>query len=259
MKKHQVLIRKSTSMFTLPVLIMAFYIISINASHARLAQSPLEEAKTPKVSVEQQRDAPLRITSIKSDSATVYTPQLELTVLNTSTKPITAYAIRYDITSGQSTSGGVEMSIAALPRSILQPDQSTQADIGGGEHHYDAIDKIVVSVDFVEFTDGSTWGPDNYKSAEKLAGHRAGARVATRHLLKLLKAKGSIAVMNEVESEAIDILTPQGHSPEWADGFRFGIGYIQGRLKQVPKGSDTVKIEHVLRQPIDASDRRWIQ
>lgn len=253
MEKIRGLLQQTNVTFAFSALLITFYAVASNSHQAQIAQRPVE-AQTSRVSVREVSDAPLRIIAVDNNQVKS-TPQLDLVVVNISNKPISAYAIRYDVASGQ-TPGGVELSIAVLPRAILQPNQSALTDVGAGELRGDAIDSILVSLDFVEFTDGSTWGADIHKSAEKIAGQRAGARAALQYLLRISQSKGSSAILEAIEAEGFDSPIPPDHSPEWASGFQSGVGHIKGRLIQAYKEGGVASIESTLRQPIDALDRR---
>src|SRR5436853_7386696 len=143
----------------------------VHHSHLKqpLQQSP-NSTKSPLISIQPQPNAPLSLLVVKSDSATAHNPEFDLTVMNTSDKAIRAYAIRYDTVSAQSRPGGLELTNKQGPGAILRPGRSETMDIGGGVYQADDINRIIVSVDFVEFDEGSNWVPDTYKSAERLDG-----------------------------------------------------------------------------------------
>jgi len=166
---------------------------------------------------------------------------------------VSAYAIRYDIVSnGQPHPGGVELNNISAARFLLQPREARTTTIGG-VHYSLPIERIVVSIDFLEFTDGTTWGADTYSSAEVLAGMRAGAQAASRHLLQLLTELGPATFAKGLERPA-DVVIPDGHSTKWAEGFQRGTAFIMERTKHEIRDSSAAEVERVLSLPIDALD-----
>jgi hypothetical protein len=144
------------------------------------------------VLVNTKGDAPVELQIAHPESAGVdqYLPEVEVVIINTSDKVVSAYAIRHDVgLNGQLRAGGVELTRAAAARSLLRPGNSQTASIGGTRYSL-PIERLVVSIDFLEFTDGTTWGADTYSSREVLAGMRAGEEAAARYLLWLLRARG---------------------------------------------------------------------
>lgn len=244
--------------FAIPFVLLGLSLIATGHNDVRTGRSA-KPRQAPEVAVRRQANAPLQIVSVKSESTTLTTPLLELTIVNRSTKSITAYAIRYDVVTGLSTSNGLERSVAASRASILPSGQSTKIDVGAGQTYPDGINKILVFVDFVEFEDGSTWGPDTHRSAERLAGQRAGAHATARHLRNILTADGPGAVLQEINANTLDVPQPDDRSDQWAEGFKIGIAYIQARVRQSYKDGGVSAIESALRQPIDASDRGRVQ
>jgi hypothetical protein len=239
----------------LPIVLLGLYLIVSGAHRGRQSET-VKPIQSPEVLVQKQKNAPLRIVTVNSDSASRSIPHLDLVVMNTSTKPITAYAIRYDVISGKTRTNGAELSVAMLSRSILQPGRSVQTDVGAGENHSDGIDQIVILVDFVEFGDGSTWGPDSHYSAERLAGQRAGAHEAARLLQRILNSKGLRDVVEAVNGETLDIPVPVDRSERWLEGFKTGIGFVQGRIRQAYTEGGITSIESAVRQSVDASEKR---
>jgi hypothetical protein len=141
-------------------------------------------------------------------------------------------------------------------------------------------------VDYVEFTDGSTWGADACRTSEYLAGARAGAAAAVVRLLGLLagggpeivtravkdelEGFGPDAVMNEavrlglakrgpdgvlraVKGEAVRGQSSDGHSPVWELGFFIGTKAIANRVRDAVRNSGPDEIETTLRLPYDAA------
>lgn len=141
-------------------------------------------------------------------------------------------------------------------------------------------------IDYVEFTDGSTWGADACRTSEYLAGARAGAGAAAGRLLGLLAGGGPDTVMRAVKEElegfgpdaivneairlglakrgpdgvvravkreAVRTHSPDGHSPVWELGFFIGTKAIANRVRDAVRKSGPGVIEPTLRLPYDAA------
>jgi hypothetical protein len=201
-------------------------------------------------------DAPLMLQIAQLESAGVdpHDPEVELTITNSTNKPVSTYAIKYEVVlNGQLHPGGLELNNISSARSLLQPGETRTATIGG-VHYSLPIERIVVSIDFLEFTDDTTWGADTYSSAEVLAGMRVGARTAAENLLRSLTAQGSTTFAERMERAADVVSLPDGHSGKWREGFHRGAAFITERAKHEIRDSSAAEIERVLRLPIDALD-----
>ncbi len=259
MSKKGSVYQKAKLMFAVPVMLVSFYLMSTDSRYASSNLNNSEVLQALQVLVKDQPDTPLRVLNIKDNSTSLYTPEINVVVQNTSFKSIRAYAIRYDIGIGKTNASGLELSIGAGGGADLQPNKSETVDIGAGATYSSPIDSITVAIDFVEFEDGIIWGPDIGKTKERLDGMRAGSRAAIGSLIKLMKTDGLPAVISTVEKESIDITPPADHSPEWLDGFHQGIGLIQGRLKNTYKDKGISEMERALQRPFDVPGLRWLK
>lgn len=217
----------------------------MNHAEAALSQSP-------RLEIEEQADSPLYLTFVKAESPTAYTTEVELSALNTSSKPITAYAIRHKVMLKRWENGGSSFARSISPGSVFQPGQTRSLSFGGGAYYSEPVKAISVSVDFVEFVDGTRWGKDSYRSGEHLDGMRAGGWAASRYLNNLFKEGGVAAVTNVLETEAESISSPDDRSPRWKEGFRTGINIFFDRIKHAYNKGGSVELEAALGQPVDA-------
>ena len=123
--------------------------------------------------------------------------ELTYFVENVSDRDVSAYAIRH------TSPGGCSPWI--MSPDFMQPGKSD------AKTTWDSFSPSAPvrthEVDFVEFTDGATWGADVCQSAERLAGERAGGAVVADRLLELLAVSGPDAVIKVVTGKL-------GQSPE---------------------------------------------
>jgi hypothetical protein len=212
--------------------------------------------QTTRASVSVMLDAPLALKFAQPESAGVdqHDPEVELVITNATNKSVSAYAIKYDVgLNGQLRPSGVELNNISAAQFLLRPKETRTAIIGG-VHYSLPIQRIVVSIDFIEFTDGTTWGADTYSSAEVLAGMRAGARAATEHLLGMLTTQGATRFAEKLQRTADDVSVPVDHSTKWQEGFQRGVAFITERAKHEIGGLSTEEIQRALTLPIDALD-----
>lgn len=215
------------------------------------ATSTTSQAQEPTITAQVQRDSPLAITSITSAGRMV--PDLQniefgFYVINISSKPIRAYAIRQDNSAGATKlGGGVALYNPQLANSLLLPNQSTFIP----DTSYvtsDQKNSIVLSVDFVEFSDGTKWGPDSERSSERAAGQRAAAHLVSERLLQILNSGKAEGVMREIEAGTTNIELPTDRSAEWKEGFRAGRVAVLNRLKRANEGRGPTELERELRR-----------
>jgi hypothetical protein len=118
---------------------------------------------------------------------------------------------------------------------------------------------ISVSIDFVEFADGTTWGLDIGNSRDRLAGQRAGAKTERQRLKDLFKSKGQSGLIDVLEgddsdeSESLNSSNFANRSSQWLQGYHSGVMSIRYRVRRaLQSGLDRVKVE--LDSPYDTSE-----
>ncbi|HXU37815.1 MAG TPA: hypothetical protein VN937_15740 [Blastocatellia bacterium] len=245
MNKHQKIFKRKL-LFTF----LACCILLVSVSAMKRASS--QAART---AVSPQPDAPLRLQILHPESTAddQYAPKEDVVVANASGRDVSAYAIKYDIViGGELRPGGVELNQSTTANSLFRPGDTRTVTVGDA-HYSRPVERVVVSLDFVEFTDASTWGADTYSSKEVLAGLRAGARTMAKHLLGVLAEKGMNALSAELDQTGDDIGARDG-SAKWQEGFQRGASFIKARAKHEIKTFSNAEVERVLALPIDALD-----
>lgn len=196
-------------------------------------------AQTVQLTVKSQPDSPLSIRDARMIFDDAHKPSFEYTVVNNNDKPIRAYTIRKD--DGLT---GSNLSMLNLP---LQPGQSWW-EAYGDTTYSEPVRAILLSVDFVEFADGTAWGPDTTRSSQQLAGIRAGMSVERNRLLTIFNDDGIAKLISDLDAE-LEINAPPGNSSEWSEGFRTGTLQYRARLRRTRKQGGTPSLESILRQP----------
>jgi hypothetical protein len=234
---------------TLGVLVFCLGLLSYGISGARLANTYTGQAsvQAPIISVVPQTDVPLRISSVRFEEPSQGAPEIFFSITNLSDKAISAYAIRQDVRAGAKSMSSTFLIDLDVKDSSLQPGQTaerfdTVEPLSGGAHN------LSLSVDYVEFADGTKWGSDSFKFAEQLAGQRAGAREAINQFVEILNASGPDAVLKTIDLDTVKPTPPAGHSAKWVEGFNLGVEAISIRLKNASKKGGLSQVERLLRQ-----------
>jgi hypothetical protein len=201
------------------------------------------------VLVKPQPDAPLLITGITiDDSADPRMPTVSFTITNNTKKRILAYAIRHDTTMANSTFAGTVAVISPDRNRALRGGAEVQGEISGIQYSEPPLN-LNLTVDFVEFVDGTRWGPDTLKHGERIDGVRAGAKMAKEVMSKALAEDGPDVLIHSLDSIKVEADQPDLHSSEWLDGFRHGVGWMRERVRN--KGKDLVEIKRELESSMD--------
>lgn len=211
----------------------------------------------------QSTDAPLRIESAVIRSAqqsphsdAIVSVEVAVNVRVYSYNPVSAYAVGYNYEGLNSPLRGVHQTNILSLDHALKPGQVETIMLNLTQSS--PVKNIVLAVDFVELLDRTTWGADYFKTADSLAGQRAGARATVERLKEIEVAEG-IAAVTRSTSDGLQIQIPRGKSRQWEEGFETGVAFIRNRLKKAYEKGGELKVKNELRQPYDASEGRQKQ
>jgi hypothetical protein len=237
-------------------LLLTFFVAF--AAHDAEAQAPrpqptpgLNVGPAPVARIEAPQDSPLRL-SVRTKWVEWVPRGLELfvEVENVGDAVVRAYATR-----DSSDDAGERVCLlhnAPAPGKALKPGEKH------GTSTWRSFDPATSaplkrSLDFVELGDGRTLGPDVCKSAESLAGQRAGASKAGNYLREVFANGGAPAVVKAVRHGLPEITPPQDRSAVWQEGFRLGARVYADRVKHAAQEWGEGEVEAALRRPFDAS------
>jgi len=227
------------------VIITFLACVSSFAAQSRDSRQPAQ-ISLDRVAVQFQPDAPLRISSVVDNSDDAEAPLVNFVVENVGSKPIQAYWISYDtIKHGVNIKLG--SGINATSRELVLPPgkRRTTAILNRGK------EKISLSVDFIEFADGTTWGNDTAKYGESLAGERRGAQAEAERLRKLLETSGLSAVVAAVSERETSLRS--NHFSRSESGSLIGARATRLRVRRAYDKGGLPAVESALRQPYDMS------
>ena len=238
------------------ILFLAIFSVS---ARPQTDQSPTYRAGAKKPLIvlnKDQPDSPIIITAaVVDDFPDPRMPAVHFNVINNSGKPIMVYAIKHEAALGNRGSiSGVIIVNSADNERALRPGKAPQVEISGIQYPQPP-ETMTLSVDFVEFVDGTRWGEDTFKNGERIDGVRAGANAQREALLNVLTTDGPEELIRSLDLVMPDSYQSSSRSAEWLDGFRHGVGWIRARVRA--KGQNFSEVEKVLRHMVDPTrDRR---
>jgi len=182
--------------------------------------------------IEEQADCPVRLVSPRFYSfmspGSAVGSVLKLDVRNVSDSPIHSFTISYHSSEPTDTGSG-----GWRPETLLLPGRSATIGISSN-----GDDRVIFSVDFVQFANGAVWYANPPKDTVKPEGFRAGAQAAIEYLRKVLESDGAAAVMN-----ALPYIGLRVESPEFSTNEVFGhFGFYYGVTNTV------VRVEHAYKE-----------
>lgn len=211
----------------------------------------------PTVAVLGQPGSPLLLQITYIDTSNPLQPRYGYSITNAGDKPIRAYAIKEGTSLGPGAPV-VHTTLANIPAVtlFLKPYDVRQAEGGLNSTYQVPPIKVELTVDFVEFVDGTRWGEDSSQSGDKLDGMRAGGKAAMKKYREILVSRGVGAVEATLADTELPPREPRPKSDAWARGFEIGIDMVKGRLARAKekKGRDEIRVE--LGKPFDSTEGR---
>ncbi len=202
----------------------------------------------------EQDGAPLRVLSTEVETAEPRAFRLKVIVQNQSFKEIRAYAITSETATEKAQGGNTNFINLTRSDLIWRPTEIRPIEVSDCQD--EPIRSVKLTVDFVEFADRTTWGPDANNSRDLLAGQREGARAERQRMRQLLKSKGRAAVSDDLRADDHrEVEAPVGpnRSEKWLIGFRAGVGSMRSRLKRALR-SGAEKMERELGRAFDTAE-----
>lgn len=245
--RHSLMLR----FLALGVLIVCLSILSRSRDGFSLASQEIPaksqtQFRPPSLSKRMQPDAPLAISSLRVISWDGHDLEAAIDLVNVSEQAIRGYAIGKAVQGEQTRDSGqimfINLDLSNSPN--LTPNRVTTIfDVHQVSSEREK--QIVFFIDYIEFSDGTKWGPDSGNSAQRSAGQRAAAHILSERLLAILNAGNSVDVLTAIEKGAANIEPPPERSVAWKEGFLSARSSISQRLKMLKnrKGSGLMDIE----------------
>ncbi len=129
---------------------------------------------------------------------------LRFNITNISNKPVHSYHCRWY--SPNPMGNGAYGASGGPEETALVPGQSSEGSVSSHEYF-----ELTLTIDFVQFADGSMWFSNEREATVKPEGVEAGAKAAGDYMRKVLERDGAAAVMEEL---------PRIHAEVGSDFFR---------------------------------------
>jgi len=194
--------------------------------------------------IELEADCPLFITNPRYYSfvsiGSAVGGVLNFDVTNTSNKLVHSYDCRYysPVPVGNGSYG-------TQPDEGLLPGQSRHDSISAHEYA-----PLTLTIDFVQFADGTTWLSNSAQSRVKPDGLTAGAKAAASYLLAVMSRDGVQTVMPNLPRIHADVREPVGatNNPDFGIfGFYCGVTNTVVRVQHEYKEGGAERVETFLR------------
>jgi hypothetical protein len=188
------------------------------------------QPQAPIIVARNEPGSPLVISAERQLANSEQAPEVLFNVTNVTNKIITAFAIRVEVMAEAKVVNTVALYNLELSASDLPPNRSLSR-FDNYENLSDAQHRVTLTVDYVQFSDGKSWGSDSTKSAEQVAGQRAAIETFTTQLRGIIRATNANEIANVLESMA-SLAPPPEHSHEWNYGFQSAARSLANRFKR---------------------------
>ena len=197
--------------------------------------------------IEYQPDSPLLIANPRYYSfvsiGSAIGGVLRFDIINRSDKPIHSYNCRWY--SPNQMGNGAYGAWGNPQEASLLPTQSTEGSISAHEYF-----ELTLTIDFVQFPDGTTWFSTHPGATVKPEGVEAGAKAAAEYLRKVLERAGAAAVMRELPRIHADVRS-DFFTPEvdkfGTFGFYCGVTNMAVRVRYAYEEGGLERVEAVVR------------
>ncbi len=207
---------------------------------------PVQESRIA-VKVLPQPGSSLRFANVIDKTSDPRMPEIVVDMENVGTRSVVAYTTRTEMDCGS----GFSLSNITSKEKMILPWQSQELTFGGSGCS-GLVNSVTLSVDFIEFEDGTYWGEDTHKSRQRLAGMRAGARDETSSLNAIVKALDArvLAVRDET-----NWMIPPNRTAEWIRGYKIGRNLRRSQIERAFSESGIQGAKDRLSLPFDASGK----
>ena len=120
-----------------------------------------------------------------------------------------------------------------------------------GKLYSHSTEKLYLSIGYVEFEDGSTWGEDYQKQSEHISGFNEGRKAAVKHIKNLLGSQNKNELTDLFKKSIEEINSPVANDKQtekWQRGFSSGYKFVWFTLKNAYEDKDLEAVSQKLQQ-----------
>jgi hypothetical protein len=198
---------------------------------------PLPLPTAVEVEIKQQPDSPLQISVDEAVKGRL--PGTPLKVRNDKGNAIAGYVLRIDVEPL-----GLNQMVVLGPRGLAVGESRIQAL--PMSNYREGSGKPLVSVDYVQFMDGRSWGEDSLGRSKHLAAYLKGRNQALAKLQEMLAGQDAADINQAFEvfgssSFGEPNLTPPGRPPRYIDYAARGFEEVINILRRVPRSTELAR------------------
>ena len=195
---------------------------------------PLPLPAAVDVDIREQPDSPIHLTveeAVKGRGM----PGTPLKVRNDSSSIVAAYVLRVDVEPF-----GLGQMVITGPKGLAVGDARLQA-LSMLSHREGSV-KPVVSVDYVEFADGKTWGEDSLGRSKHVAAYLKGRNDALARLQEMLAGQDATEINRSLEAfgsaSFAEPNLPASRPPRYIDYSARGYEEVLNILRRMPRNTE---------------------
>lgn len=232
----------------------SFWLSKHSSTALLIGQQTETDVQSPEIIITSP-EAPLQILSTWIQNAAPQTFRLVLQVQNQNEKGIRAYAINWYVATSKKQNGSSQFLNITQRAFVWQPSEIRSIEVNDSLD--DPIRSVKLTIDFIEFTDGTSWGSDSENSRDLLKGQREGAKFEKQRLREFIQAKGSEALTSALQLEkamTAEPSIPTDRSVKWQEGFRYGVSAVRRRAREAIASGKQEQIREELNRPFDTAE-----
>ena len=195
---------------------------------------PIPLPAPPEVEIRDQPDSPVQLSI--DDTFKGRMPGTPLKVRNNSASAVAAYVLRVDV----EPYGYNQMVI--LGQKGLAVGSDRVQGLAPWNNRDGSASKHFVSVDFVQFTDGKTWGEDSLGRAKAVADYLKGRNDALARLQEMLVGQDATDINKALDtygsSSFAEPNLPTGRPPRYIDYAQRGFEEVINILRRMPRNTE---------------------
>ena len=165
--------------------------------------------------VVKQKDCPLAISIVNVDNSALSFQRVNFVLQNVGNKRIRSYVL-----VGQAKTTG-KINTNSFAEKLLQIGEFHNDEVSVERNALREYRQLFLSLDFVEFEDGSSWGADIQGFSINIAGEREGRLAAIKKIKDLIASRSLTELTNLLEQNVADITVKIPESTK-ADGWKRG-------------------------------------
>jgi hypothetical protein len=195
---------------------------------------PIPLPPSVEVDIRDQPDSPIHLSI--DETLKGRTPGTPLKVRNDSGSSVAAYVLRVDVEPY-----GYNQMVFVGPKGLAVGDARVQG-LAPWNNRDGTPSKHTVSVDFVQFTDGKTWGEDSIGRSKDVGAFLKGRNDALARLQEMLVGQDATDINKALEtygsSSFAEPNLPTGRPPRYIDYAQRGLEEVINILRRMPRNTE---------------------